>query len=93
MGSGFGTTETGVITLYIIGSVRRRSGTVPSGYAVEEVEMSILDDSGDPAPNEQGEIVVSSPHVFAGYWGHDELNELVLEPDRLGREGWFTSDR
>jgi acyl-CoA synthetase (AMP-forming)/AMP-acid ligase II/thioesterase domain-containing protein/acyl carrier protein len=87
--NGFGTTETGVITLYVAEPGATFDGTVPSGHPVEDVELIVVDERGEPVePGESGEIVVSSPHVFAGYWGHDELNRAVLEDDPSGRPGW-----
>ena len=106
LANGYGTTETGVITLYVIdpdeqardavldgGAVpdggAASAGAVPAGYAVPDVELFILDDHGEPvAPGASGEIAVSSPHVFAGYWGHPELNRRVLAPDPGGRPRW-----
>lgn len=87
--NGFGTTETGVITLYVIDPDEELDGPAPAGYPVPEVELAVLDDHGQPVPvGEAGEVAITSPHVFAGYWGHDELNAQVLDDDPAGRPGW-----
>lgn len=87
--NGFGTTETGVITLYILDPDEQVTGAVPAGYPVPDVELAIVDDEGtEVAPGHTGEVVVASPHLFAGYRGHPELTAQVLEPDPLGRPGW-----
>lgn len=89
LANGFGTTETGVISLYVIDPEEPFEGAVPSGYPVEEVEFFVLDDDGNPVePGASGEIAVASPYVFKGYWGHDELNRTVLSDDPRGRDGW-----
>lgn len=89
LANGFGTTETGVITLHLIDPDDEHDGVVPSGHPVPEVDLRVVDDEGsDVATGESGEIVVSSPHVFAGYWGHAELDDQVLAPDPAGRPGW-----
>ena len=87
--NGFGTTETGVITLYVMSPDATFEGTVPTGYAVPDVDLFVLDDHGDPvAPGESGEVAVASPYLFRGYWGHPELTASVLTTDPEDRDGW-----
>jgi amino acid adenylation domain-containing protein len=94
MGNGYGTTETGVITLWVqdadeVLGQSDREGAVPVGYPVPEVEITILDDNAAPLPRGQaGEIAVLSPYVFSGYWNHPELNAIVLSHDPRGRARW-----
>lgn len=89
LANGYGTTETGVITLYLIDPDDPPSGAVPAGYPVPDVELYILDDHGEAVPaGTTGEIAVASPYLFAGYWGHPELNRQVLSDDPGRREGW-----
>ena len=89
--NGFGTTETGVITLHVLDAAGPTvDGAVPAGHPVPDVELVILDDHGQVLPiGGSGEVAIVSPHVFAGYWGHPELNAQVLEPDPSGRPGWI----
>lgn len=88
--NGYGTTETGVVTLFTLDrDDDPGGGTVPVGPPVPDVELVLLDDHGRPAaPGDAGEVVVVSPHLFTGYWGHPELNRQVLSPDPQGRPGW-----
>ena len=50
--------------------------------------IDCLDDDGNPVPvNETGEMVISAPWLFSGYWNQPEQTAEVL------REGWlFTGD-
>lgn len=92
--NGFGTTETGVIALFRTSADTDvdgfADGVVPTGFAVPDVELSVVDAAGAPAATGvSGEIIVTSPYMFAGYWGHEELSAAVLSPDPQGRPGWF----
>ncbi|WCO65891.1 AMP-binding protein [Iamia majanohamensis] len=87
--NGFGTTETGVITLYVLDPDEELDGPVPAGYPVDDVDLLVLDDTGEPRPaGEAGEVAITSPHVFSGYWGHPEATAQVVAPDPEGRPGW-----
>lgn len=87
--NGFGATETGVITLYVLEPDEVPEGVVPAGYPVPGIELRILDEHGRPVPNgTSGEVTIASPHLFHGYWGHDELNAQVLLDDPDQRPGW-----
>ncbi|MEH2468010.1 non-ribosomal peptide synthetase [Nostoc sp.] len=53
--------------------------TVPAGYAVEDHEILLIDDEGQPVEfNQIGEIVVRSRYLFCGYWQRPDLTEAVL---------------
>jgi long-chain acyl-CoA synthetase len=69
---GYGATELGPLVSFTR-KENNRIGTV--GQAVGGVEMRIADD---------GEVMVRSPGVFAGYWEDPERTAEVLEPD-----GWY----
>ena len=90
--NGYGTTETGIIALQVVDTEALRSGentAVPAGVAVTDVELTILDDHGIELPaGDPGEIAVTSPYLFHGYWGHPELNRQVLSADPQGRPNW-----
>ncbi len=59
-----------------------RSGTC--GYARTAMEIEIQDEQGSALPpGAQGEICVSGPAVFAGYWNNPEANAKAF------RNGWF----
>ena len=85
---GYGTTETGVTTLWVADAGTTVEGTAPCGFPVPEVELLLLDEDGRPAPvGESGEVGIVSRHMFHGYWGHPELNRQVLSEDPQGRPG------
>lgn len=92
--NGFGTTETGVVALFRTTAdtdiSRFADGVVPAGFSVPDVELGIVDSAGESVPvGVSGEIVVTSPFMFAGYWWHQDLSATVLRPDPIGRPGWF----
>ena len=85
---GYGTTETGVTSLWVADAGTTVEGTAPCGFPVPEVELLLLDEDGRPAPaGESGEVGIVSRHMFHGYWGHPELNRQVLSEDPQGRPG------
>jgi len=54
------------------------------GYARTAMDVRIFDMDGNPcSPEEQGEICVAGPAVFAGYYDNDEANEKAF------RNGFF----
>lgn len=78
--NGFGTTETGVIALYVLEPDARPTGIVPCGYAVPDIDVEVVDHFGRTAvPGEYGEVVAISSRLFDGYWGHPELTNQVLQ--------------
>ena len=87
--NGFGTTETGVVTLYVTSPYASFDGAVPAGHPVDDVDLFVLDDAGQPVdPGVAGEVAVASPYLFAGYWRHPEITDRVLSEDPDGRPGW-----
>ncbi|MCB1004756.1 MAG: AMP-binding protein [Acidimicrobiales bacterium] len=79
--NGYGTTETGVLTFYFLDpqAPPPADATVPVGYAIPDTELLVLDEDGQPVrPGVTGEVSVRSAHLFQGYWGKPELNEMVL---------------
>jgi amino acid adenylation domain-containing protein len=71
------------------------NSTLPVGYAVEDMDVLILDDSGNPlGVNEVGEIAVRSAYIFPGYWNNSALTDAVFvdDPDRHGRRIYCTGD-
>ncbi|MFM7068441.1 MAG: AMP-binding protein, partial [Actinomycetes bacterium] len=83
---GYGTTETGVTSLWVVDAGTTVEGTAPCGFAVPDVELALLDTDGRPVPaGESGEVAIVSRYMFEGYWGHPELNRQVLASDPAGR--------
>jgi malonyl-CoA/methylmalonyl-CoA synthetase len=60
----------------------RRAGTV--GFPLPGVEVRILVEGREAAPDEVGMIEVRGPNVFAGYWQMPDKTREELRPD-----GWF----
>ncbi|WP_033290152.1 AMP-binding protein [Amycolatopsis jejuensis] len=56
-----------------------------AGQPLPGLTIRVLDDDGDPVPvGEVGEVTISGPVVFAGYWGR-ESNGNVVHTGDLGR--------
>lgn len=64
-----------------------RGDTLPVGYPVDDVEISLLDEYDRSVERgEIGEIVIRSRFLFPGYWKQPELTRqtLLTDPDRRG---------
>jgi long-chain acyl-CoA synthetase len=77
--TGFGQSETsGVVTL---GNVLEKPGS--AGKSLPAADVRIFDDQGAEVPvGSQGEIVVSGPLVFEGYWRDPDATSFA------SRHGW-----
>ena len=57
------------------------------GKAMPDTEVRIVDEEGKSVgPTVVGELVVSGPHVMAGYWEMPDQTDKVLKDDPHGRE-------
>ncbi|MGH8772795.1 MAG: AMP-binding enzyme, partial [Burkholderiales bacterium] len=94
--TGMGATETGHIREYFIDKKSECiDGVVPTGYAIEDKEVLLLDEDRRPvAQGEVGEIAVRSAYLAIGYWNKPELTEAVFLPDPDGgnRRIYLTGD-
>jgi long-chain acyl-CoA synthetase len=80
---GYGLTECSPFASYNH-DFRHKYGTV--GMPIENVEMKIVDESGNPLPpGEWGEIVIKGPNVMQGYWRKPEATAQAI------RNGWLHS--
>jgi amino acid adenylation domain-containing protein len=81
--NGLGTTETGIIRQYCVDSDSpHRGDAVPVGYAVEEMQVRLLDETGAPvAAGAVGEISVQSRYLATGYWGRKDVTARAFRPD------------
>ena len=71
------------------------AGTVPVGYAMPGMELTVLDDHGRPVPpGEVGEISVRSAYIAEGYWGAARLGAARFGPsaDAPGTVVLWTGD-
>lgn len=81
----YGMTEAGMISSNPLHG-ERIAGTV--GYALPEVRIRVVDASGRALPpGEIGEVEISGPNVFAGYWRQPEKTAAAFRPDGYLRSG------
>jgi amino acid adenylation domain-containing protein len=59
----------------------------PVGYSVDDTEIILLDEQGQPAAGDTGEIAVVSPTLSPGYWRRPDETAEAFRP-LPGREGW-----
>lgn len=78
--NGYGTTETGVLTFYVVGDAETFGPAgVPVGYPIEDTHLTVVGDAGQAVAGEEvGELVVRSRYLASGYWGRPDLGERVL---------------
>jgi acyl carrier protein len=79
-------TETNTYRVHFFGKDSQvADGALPVGYAVEDMEVLILDDSDKPlGVNKVGEIAVRSDYIFPGYWNNSALTAFVFGGDPGG---------
>lgn len=81
--------------LFIRADDRFHGPVVPAGFALEDHELLLLDDTGRPVPRgKPGEIVVRSHYLSPGYWNDDAhtRERFRPDPDGSGRRQWFSRD-
>jgi acyl-coenzyme A synthetase/AMP-(fatty) acid ligase/acyl carrier protein len=91
-----GATEIGTSRWYFIDKATEIDGNfVPVGYAVEDNEVLLLNESRERLGfNEVGEIAVRSRYISPGYWRRPEKTAAVFLPDPEGgdRRIYLTGD-
>src|SRR5690606_21300638 len=68
---------------------------VPVGYAVEDMELLLLDERGQPVPQgEYGEIAVRSRYLSLGYWHNPALTaqRFLSDPDGGDKRVYLSRD-
>jgi long-chain acyl-CoA synthetase len=89
---GYGMTETSPVSLGSPMSPARRPGVLGIPFPSTWARIADLDDpTREAAPGERGELLVSGPQVFAGYWQRPEETAAVLL-DLDGRTWLRTGD-
>ena len=75
--------EAGVVSQFVITKdTPIDSGTVPVGFAVDDTEVLLLDEAGQPvSAGSIGEIAIRSRYITPGYWRKPELTARVFLPD------------
>jgi amino acid adenylation domain-containing protein len=83
-----GLTETGPVCMYVLDQASPLpDNLVPVGYAIEDMEVLVLDDTGKAvAQGDVGEIFVQSDALAAGYWRNPTLTQATFLPDPSGGE-------
>jgi amino acid adenylation domain-containing protein len=93
---GLSSSETGLIRSCLMNHDSEISGNeAPLGYAVEDKDVMLLDESGNEVGfNQVGEIVVGSRYLSLGYWRRPDLTEAKFKPDPHGGDMclYFTGD-
>ncbi len=81
--NGLGATECGLVRQFVIQrTMPPAAGVVPVGYPVEDMEVRVLDEAGQPvAIGEVGEIAVQSRYLAVGYWGRPDLTVHAFTSD------------
>jgi amino acid adenylation domain-containing protein len=94
LSNGLGTTETGLARRFLLGRDTPLAGDiVPVGDAVDDMDVTVLDDAGAPVEAGQvGEIAVRSNYLALGYWNRPDLTERAFAPDAEGRQSYRTGD-
>jgi amino acid adenylation domain-containing protein len=80
---GLGATEVKIISRYFVNKHSQlKGGVLPVGYAVDDVDILLLDEVGNRVgPDQVGEIAVRSRYVSPGYWRRPELAQARFLPD------------
>jgi amino acid adenylation domain-containing protein len=85
--NGLGATECGIVRQYFVNKdTPVPDSVVPIGFAVEDMEILLLGESGQPVgPDSVGEIAVRSRYVAPGYWRRPDLTEAAFLADSQAR--------
>ena len=80
--NGLSTSETSVLTEYLMDRSVITGNEIPVGYGMEGTEVLLLDDDAkDVGFNQIGEMVVRSQYLSPGYWNNPELTATKFKPD------------
>jgi long-chain acyl-CoA synthetase len=79
---GYGLTEAAPVVTSTLASTERPAGSL--GIALPGVGLRLVDDHGHPPESgDPGEIQISGPHLFSGYWPDGT--------DGPGADGWWST--
>jgi long-chain acyl-CoA synthetase len=85
---GYGMTESSPITLGNPLSTERRAESIGIPFPSTWIRVALKDDpTTDVAPGDPGELLVSGPQVFVGYWNRPEETAAALLPGGWLRTG------
>jgi amino acid adenylation domain-containing protein len=96
MTTGLGMSEAKIIRWFFIDKTTNLSHNyVPAGYAVDDMDVLLLDDNGNEvATGDVGEIVVRSRYMSPGYWRRPEETRQKFRPapDGGAERLYYTGD-
>jgi long-chain acyl-CoA synthetase len=82
---GYGLSETSPVASFNHRERERKPGSI--GTPIEGVEMKVVDEDGNEAPQgEVGEILIRGHNVMKGYWDRPDATAEAIDDD-----GWFHS--
>src|SRR5262249_40367193 len=87
--------ETKTIRQYVLSKDSRIAGMVPVGYPVEDMDVLLLDESGNELSfNQIGEIAVRSRYLSPGYWQKPDFTAAAYraEPDSSANRIFCTGE-
>ncbi|MBC7945339.1 MAG: non-ribosomal peptide synthetase [Burkholderiales bacterium] len=92
--TGMGATETGHVREYFIDKQTEIAGSVvPTGYAIEDKEVVLLDDAQQAVgAGEIGEIAVRSEYLALGYWNKPQATQAAFLPAEGTARLYLTGD-
>ena len=92
--NGLGATECGLFRQFgIEKNTNLTCRIVPVGYPVEDMDVEVIDDSGETVPNGVcGEIVVRSPYLALGYWRNPKLTSAKFVKEKSEIRTYRTGD-
>ncbi|HEX6768174.1 MAG TPA: non-ribosomal peptide synthetase [Candidatus Binatia bacterium] len=81
--NGLGATECGIVRQFFLAKdTPLAANSLPIGYPVEDMEVSVIGDDGRIVPSgEIGEIAVRSRYLALGYWERPDLTDQAFSPD------------
>jgi amino acid adenylation domain-containing protein len=77
---GLGSTEVGIIRQWFATHDTPWPGGTPLGYAVDETDVVLLGDDGEPSDEDEGEIGVVARTLPIGYWKDPERTAATFVP-------------
>lgn len=76
-----------VTRMFIDKSTEIEGDIMPTGYAVEDMEVQLLDDEGDEVGFDRiGEITIKGRYLSPGYWRKPDLTAKAFRPDPKGSD-------
>ena len=94
--NGLGATECGIARQFFVDHDSAiPGGVVPVGYPVEDMDVVVLDDTGqEVTAGEVGEIVIKSRYLAQGYWRQPALTAATFRAERSldGVRSYHTGD-